>query len=197
VEKMLADGNMTEAFNAAKRDLGMSMTPNEKAHLRLVQAKILEQEFIKQSVKSRAERLATVLAIKTEKLEKAQEAFQSAIKYGDPRVSLEGFEHLYGLYAHYVKALKEMPTPAGLTPADEQALRAEIDKLVIPLEEKSVDTLAQAVTFARKQTYLDGTIARLENELNTLNQQKAVVALLPDLQKPQPVVPVLAEVSHD
>ncbi|MGZ3721873.1 MAG: tetratricopeptide repeat protein [Bdellovibrionales bacterium] len=195
VEKLFDAGNVTEAFNEARRFLGAGMNNNEKAHLRMVQAKILEQEFLKQSVKSRAERLATVLAIKTEKLEKAQEAFQSTIKYGDPKMSLEAFEHLYGLYAHYVKALKEMPAPPGLTPADEKALRAEIDKLVIPLEEKSVDTLAQAVTFARKQLFLDGTMARLENDLSKLNQQSPIANLLPDLQKPELVVPVLAEVS--
>lgn len=197
VEKLFADGNLTEAFNAARRDLGAGMTPNEKAHLRMVQAKILEQEFMKASVKAHAERVATVLAIKTEKLEKAQEAFQSTIKYGDPRMSLEAFEHLYGLYASYVKALKEMPTPTGLTKADEQAFRAELDKLVIPLEEKSVDTLAQALQFARKQIFLDGTIGRLENELNKVNQQQLSANLMPEMQRPATVVPVLAEASHD
>jgi len=196
VEKLLADGNVTEAFNQARHDLGTGMSPNAKAHLRLVQAKILEQEFLKQSVKAHAERVATVLAIKTEKLEKAQEAFQSAIKFGDPRVSLEAFEHLYGLYASYVKALKEMPSPAGLSKQDEQAFRAELDKLVIPLEEKSVDTLAQAVTFARKQQFLDGTIARLENELNTVNQQPTA-SLMPDLKMPVAVLPDVSGVSHD
>jgi hypothetical protein len=197
VEKMFAAGQVTEAFNAARRDLGAGMSNNDKAHLRMVQAKILEQEFLKQSVKSRAERIGIVLAIKTEKLEKAQDAFQSTIKYGDPRMSLEAFEHLYGLYAHYVKALKEMPAPEGVTGADEKAFRAELEKLVIPLEEKSVDTLAQAVTFARKQMFLDGTLARLETELNTLNQQKPEFNLLPDLQKPGMVVPDLAEVRHE
>lgn len=197
VEAQFEKGNFTEAFNQAKHFLGTSMTPNEKARLRLVQAKILEDEFNKQSVKSRAERVGVVLAIKTEKLEKAQDAFQSAIKYGDPRVSLEAFEHLYGCYSSYVKALKEMPAPAGLTPADEAAFRGELERLVIPLEEKSVDTLAQALTFARKQQFLDGTVARLEAELNRINQQQNKVNIMPELRLPAMVVPVLAGVSHE
>jgi hypothetical protein len=45
--------------------------------------------------------------------------------------------------------------------------------------------------------FLDGTLMRLENDLNKLNQQKPMANLLPELQKPQPVVPVLAEASHD
>ena len=101
------------------------------------------------------------------------------------------------MYAHYVKALKEMPAPAGLTAADEKAFRAELDHLVIPLEEKSVDTLAQALTFARRQQFLDGTIARLETDLNKLNQQSPMLGLMPQLHKPEQVLPVLAEAGRE
>jgi hypothetical protein len=195
VEDLLAHGKDTEAFAQAKHYLGSSsMSPNEKARLRMVHAKILEAEFMKSSVKARAERVATVLAIKTEKLQKVQEALQSAIKFGDPRVSVDAFERLYGCYASYVKALKEMPTPAGLSKEDNEAFRAEIDKIVMPLEEKSVDTLAQAVQFAHKQMFLDGTAARLEAELAKVNQQ-SMINIAPDLHKPEMVLPVLAGVG--
>ena len=138
--------------------------------------------------------MATVLALKTEKLQKVQEALQSTIKFGDANVSLDAFERLYGCYSHYVKALKEMPAPAGLSPQDAVAFRTEIDKLVIPLEEKSVDTLAQAVAFAHKQQFLDGTATRLELELAKQNQQ-ALINVAPELKRPEMVLPVLAGVG--
>lgn len=194
VEKDFEKGRHAEAFNDARRLLGGGMNANQKARLRLVQAKVLEQEFVKASVKSRAERVATVLAIKTEKLQKVQEALQSAIKYGDPKVSMEAFERLYNCYAHYVTSLKEMPIPAGLTAEDANAFRAELGNLVVPLEEKSVDTLAQAVKFAKQQQFLDGTAARLEAELAKLNQQ-ATINLAPEIEKPELVLPVLAGVN--
>ena len=195
VEQMYDKGHLTEAFNEARRYLGSSqLSANDKAHLRMVTAKVLEQEFFKASVKARAERVATVLAIKTEKLQKTQEALQATIKFGDPRVSIEAFEHLYGCYNHYVKALKEMPIPAGLTADDAKAFRDELDKLVVPLEEKSVDTLAQAVNFARKQQYLDDTVARLQSMLDKVNQQNSV-NLAPAVQEPTMVLPLLAGVN--
>lgn len=194
VEKDFEKGKHEDAFNSARHLLGAGMNPNQKARLRLVQAKVLEQEFVKASVKARAERVGQVLAIKTEKLQKAQEAFQSAIKYGDPKVSMEAFERLYNCYAHYVKALKEMPAPAGLSAEDDKAFRAELDNLVIPLEEKSVDTLAQAVKFAKQQQFLDGTAARLEADLARLNQQQTI-NLSPEIEKPDLVLPVLAGVN--
>ncbi|NJL25452.1 MAG: hypothetical protein HC902_09940 [Calothrix sp. SM1_5_4] len=194
MESLFQKGNHTEAFNESRRLLGMGLPADLKARVRFVQAKVLEQEFLKQSVKSRAERVATVLAIKTEKLQKAQEALQSAIKFGNPKVSIDAFERLYGCYDHYVKALKEMPVPAGLSEADAKAFRAELDNLVIPLEEKSVDTLAQALQFARKQQFLDGTVARLERELASVNKQ-TIFNVAPEIEKPEIVLPVLAGVS--
>ena len=192
VEAQLASGNPTDAFNSARHLLGNSALAAEyKARLRLVQAKVLEDEFLKAGVKSRAERVATVLAIKTEKLTKAQEALTSAIKFGDPTVSLEGFRRLYGCYRAYVKSLKEMPAPTGLSLADAQAFRAEIDRLLVPLEEKSVDTLAQAVKFAKSQNLLDGSTTQLEAELNQLNGQ-ANPDLAPKLSLPEPALPLLA-----
>lgn len=193
IEDLFDKGSHTEAFNEARRVLGPSsgMNPSQRAHLRLVQAKVLEAEFLKASVKSRAERVGQVLAIKTEKLEKAQEALQGAIKFGDPRVSLDAFERLYGCYAHYVKSLKEMPAPTGLTEADAKAFRSEIDNLVIPLEEKSIDTLAQAVEFARRQQFLDGTAARLQMKLDELNRQ-VNTNVAPSLKKPDLALPLLA-----
>lgn len=195
VEQLYDKGKHTEAFNEAKHYLGSSqMNANQKARLRLVQAKVLEQEFLKQSVKSRAEKVGTVLAIKTEKLTKAQEALQGAIKYGDPIVSMDAFERLYNCYSSYVKALKEMPTPTGLSKEDSEAFRTEINNLVVPLEEKSVDTLAQAVAFAKKASTIDGTAARLEAELEKLNGQMNTSLSAP-LSEPQVMVPVIAGVG--
>lgn len=193
VEEQFNRGQHSEAFNAARRLLSAGMNNNQKARLRLVQAKVLEREFLQQSVKARTERIAQVLAIKTEKLQKAQEALQGTIRYGDPQVSLEAFERLYGCYAHYVKALKEMPAPAGLSKDDEQMFRDELQNLVIPLEEKSVDTLAQAVDFAKKQPSLSGAAGRLERELFRLNHQ--FVSGTADFRQPEMALPVLSGVG--
>ena len=192
LESKLQKSSTVQVFNEARHLLGTAgLSKDLRARVRLVQAKILEQEFLKQSVKSRSERVGLVLAMKTEKLQKAQEAFQDAIRYGNRKVSLEAFERLYGCYHHYVHSLKEMPTPTGLSPQDARAFRSEIAALVVPLEEKSVETLSQAVTFAKKQSFLDGSIARLESKLALLNQT-ANYNVAPQLEEPSLVLPVLA-----
>lgn len=195
IEQLFERGKHEQAFNEARQNLGSShMNANQKARLRLVQAKVLEQEFLKQSVKSRAEKVGVVLAIKTEKLTKAQEALQSAIKYGDPHVSMDAFERLYNCYTSYVKALKEMPAPTGLSKEDAEAFRNEINNLVVPLEEKSVDTLAQAVQFAKKASTTEGTAPRLEAELEKINGQMNTTISAPFAQ-PQMMLPSIAGVG--
>ncbi len=188
VERLFDSKKYSEAFDQAKRYLGAGLENSLKARLRFVQAQILMQEFYSASVKARAEKVATVLAIKTEKLDKAQTALQTSIKYGNPKVSVKAFEALYDCYAHYVEALRTMPTPKGLSEADEQVFRSEISNLVIPLEEKGVEALAQAVEFARKQKFLDDSLSRLENRLARVNQtqspETAVRFAVPDMALP-------------
>lgn len=190
IESTLERGDLNGAFNDSRRALAQSGWTNaEKARIRFVQAKVLVDEFMKQSVKAKAERIAVVLAIKTEKLEKAQQALQASIKYGDPSVAVKASKELYNCYDHYVTALKTMPTPAGLGPDDEAVFRSEIQNLIIPLEEKSVDTLSEALKFARKNKFMDGSIQELEREMASVNKQQGQAAVI-EITSPKPVIPV-------
>ncbi|MCB0386853.1 MAG: hypothetical protein KDD43_15775, partial [Bdellovibrionales bacterium] len=74
LEEVYAAKNYSQAFIDAKKIVGSGGQASTKARARarFIQAEILEREFLSQSVKARAERIAVVLALKTEKLEKAQ-----------------------------------------------------------------------------------------------------------------------------
>ncbi len=190
IENMLKSGRGSDAFNEARRALARSGWSNsDKARLRFVQAQVLTSEFTLQSVKAKGDRIAMVLAIKTEKLEKAQQALQASIKYGDPTVAVLASQKLYECYVHYVDALKSMPTPDGFSKEDEGLFRAELENLIIPLEEKSVDTLAEALKFAKKNNFMDGSIQKLERELASVNKRPADVTTL-EFTEPKMVIPV-------
>lgn len=191
LQKTWDDGDATAAFQESKKLLGSSaLSATEKAQVRLVQAQVLEDEFVKQSVKSKPERLAMVLAIKTEKLEKAEQAYQSVIRYGDAVSALTALEHIYHCFDQYVAALKSIPTPAGFSQKDAQAFQGELQNLIMPLEEKGIETLSQAVAFAKKNRMFD-RLPKLEAEFAKANGQTvshtvAVVepeAVLPALQR--------------
>ncbi|MGE0764274.1 MAG: hypothetical protein AB7N80_13410 [Bdellovibrionales bacterium] len=195
VEEMFKAGQQTEAFNEAKKVIGASAASNfAKSRARLIQARVLEDEFLKQSVKSRAEKVATVLAIKTEKLEKAQQALQQSIKYGDPQVTVQSLARLAGCYMHYVEALKTMPIPAGFSKEDEEAFRGELSNLSIPLEEKAVETLQEGIRAAKRFKVENAMVVEMRTALKKMNMPMPNTFDL-DLTDPGVMLPTLAGVG--
>lgn len=169
-EAALEKSDLTNAFNLSKRIVGNEGLPKDLlARARFVQAQVLEDEYRRQSVKARVERIGIVLAIKTEKLEKAQKAYQSAIRYGDPETSVKSLRRLANCYIDYAKTVREMTLPDDVPEADQQAFKAEIEQLSIPMEEKGIESMNQALVAARKAQLRDGQIAEIQKEINQLN----------------------------
>ncbi len=68
--------------------------------------------------------------MKTEKLDKAHTAYFTTLKMSkDPYQQLEAMRGIDRCYGNFVESLQNMPLPASLTPADQEALRKEIAKL--------------------------------------------------------------------
>ncbi len=169
-----------EAFKLARKVVGTAKADiRDKARARFLQAEILRGEFDRQSVKARVERIALVLAIKTEKLEKAQKAFQATLNYGDPEFSVKSLENLSAMYSEYARSIRTMTLPADTPEQDVQIFRQEIEALTIPMEEKGVDTLQLALQAAKDAKLIDGSVVRLEGKINKLNMKETDV---PELQ---------------
>ncbi len=180
-EHLFEKGDLTKAFNISKRVISKDGLPKElHARARLVQARVLEDEYRKQSVKARMDRIGVVLAIKTEKLEKAQKAYQSAIHYGEAAVSVKALKRLGDCYIDYAKTVRGMNLPAGIAEADQKAFKNEIEQLAIPMEEKGIESTNQALETAKKAQLRDGQIGELQAEVNRLNMKPggAVVAVV-------------------
>jgi cellulose synthase operon protein C len=189
-EKTYKESYAADAFAEAKRVISNnSMTPAQKARARLIQGQVLQAEFEAQSVKAKPDRIAMVLAIKTEKLAKAEEAYQSTIRYSDPETSLAAQSRLYDCFHDYVTALRGIQAPADMTPAESKAFLNELNNLMIPLEEKSVDILAQALAFARKHPTFDKEVGRLETQLAEVNHRPQIISHT-DVKMPPMVAPV-------
>ena len=147
---------------------------NLKSRARFVQAQILDQEFISQSVKAKADRIAMVLAIKTEKLEKAQTAYQQAIKYGDPRVAIQAFVKLANAYGNYAKSIRAIKLSEDVSPTDAQAFYDEMENLAIPMEEKEVESLQEALKQSKRLSLRDDSIQKIQIQLDELNKQTSI-----------------------
>lgn len=137
-EALFSSGKKPEAFEAARKIMSREAPADLRARARLIQARILEGEFLQQSVKSSsAERFGMVLAMKFEKLEKAQTAFLSASKMSpEAQIQADAFGGIDRCYSHLVDAIESIQIPAALSPADQQALKAELANMLGPLKGK-------------------------------------------------------------
>ncbi len=173
--KQWKSGDAPSAFKTAGYALKMKTSDENrkyKAQARLVQAQILKEEFDRQSVKSRPERLAAVLGIKTNKLDKAQRAFQSAISYGDPEVSVKSLIGLAECYQAYTKSLRTLELVGKLNKQDKKAIKSELENLALPMEDKYVESLSEAMKVAKKLNLRDGSIGVIQTMLDKVNLKK-------------------------
>lgn len=170
-EQAFSKQDFTKAFNLSKKIIAREGLPKDLlARARYLQAEVLADEYRRQSVKASVARVGVVLALKTEKLEKAQKAYQSAINYGDPKMSVTSLRRLADLYLDYSKSVRAMELK-GVSDTDLAAFRTETEQLVVPMEEKGIEAMGQALAAAKKAQLRDGEIADLQAEVNRLNMK--------------------------
>ncbi len=190
-EKKYAENNYVEAFKAASKVLDMNKQGASKSALaqaRTVQAKILEKEFTTQSVKTRGERLALVLQIKTEKLDKVVQAYQDVIRYGDVKTSVAALRRLAACYGHYIEAMRGIELVGEYSAQEIAALKKELENISLPMEDKRAETLQEALKQAKRLELHDGSIAEIQNDLNYLNMKRKVSSAAP-IKLPEVLVP--------
>lgn len=139
-EKLYNTNKKTAAFDAAKKIMGRGISSEEKAPARLIQAQVLESELIQQSVKAKMDKFAMVLGLKTEKLDKAQQAYLNVLSLSkDEKVVRKALAGLDRCYANYIDSLQNIPMPGGLSPADKETLKGELAKIVTPIQGKKAE----------------------------------------------------------
>ena len=194
-QRAFDEGDDAKAFSLAKQTVAMKnenkVSIRAVAQARLIQGKILEKEFDRAGIKATPERLSFVLAIKTEKLENAQKAFQETISFGDRQTSIEALVRLAKCYAKYTEALSHIEAPANAPEEDRKKFLREIENLAVPIEEKSAETLAMAMKQAKDMQLHDDTIVTIQAALNRLSKKKMYGQTVVDLATPENTLPVV------
>lgn len=141
---LFEDKNYKEAFELTMKILKRDSPSENRAKARFIQGQILEQEYFSQSMKtSKEDRLGLLIQMKTEKLEKAQSAFLSVTKMTTAADLVKNsFEAVDRCYAHYIDSMTNMPLPDSLSANDQNELRKELKKVIVPIEEKRKENLA-------------------------------------------------------
>lgn len=125
------------AFEAARKINSRSVSSEEKFPSRIIQAQVLENEFTSQSIKASIDRLSLVLAIKTEKFDKAFTSYHDALKMTKlPERQMLALSGINRSFDHFIQSLENIVLPSELTPAEQAELKKELMQLVTPLQER-------------------------------------------------------------
>ena len=143
-KKLLEQKKTGEAFNLSLKINSRPVDADIRAEARLIQAEVLEKEFVGQSVKARENKFAVVLSMKTEKLDKAFTAYSTTIKMSkNDRIQAQALQGIDRLYSHYVETIANMPIPETLNTVERKNLREELIKLTQPFLTKKAENLSQ------------------------------------------------------
>ena len=141
-KSLLQDKKYSEAFSLSLKINSRQIDADSRAEARLIQAQILEKEFVGQSVKARENKFSIVLAMKTERFDKAYTAYSTTIKMSkNELIQSQALQGIDRLYAHYIEAVTNMPVPESLTTEEQTQLRSELVKITVPFKEKKQDNI--------------------------------------------------------
>lgn len=177
--KQLFDAKKYQAaFELAMKINSRDIAAEYRAESRLIQARILEKELVEQSVKASEAKFAVVIGLKTERLDKAQTAYLSALKMSkDPQQQIEALSGVDRTYSNYIDSLTTIPLPSSLSKDDQIQLKKEISKIITPIVNKKNEN---------RQKLAQLNTANSKN----LNLYEAVGMLMPD-QSIEPLVKYL------
>lgn len=158
-EALLAQGKAKEAFAMSLKINARNVDEGTRAAARVLQARILEDEFRAQSLKAREDKLSMVLAMKAEKLDKSLTAYTSALKMSNSEpVQKSALEGIDRLYSHFITAVHDIILPDTLSAGDKQQIQNELKTLIAPFSEKHLAN-------RKKMAELNTTGSTLPNEL--------------------------------
>jgi len=191
-------GDEKAAFEAARKTVSQRKERGFNkwavAQARLIQAKILQKEFERASLKvSQPERLSMVISIKAEKLAKTQEAFQDAIKMGDPATAVEALVLLGAVYEEFADSINAIKLPESWSPEEKKKLAEEMENIATPIEEKNADSLQAALKLSKDTGLHDGSVPLIQEKLDHLTRKPAREKWVTELGAPESAVPLKPE----
>lgn len=167
IDHLISTRKYEEAFQRSRHYMGPSNPREIRAQARLQQARIFEKELGDISTKTRLERLHMVLAVKTERLEKAQKAYSDVISMSSSKSPIHVEAHL-GLertLADYLKYIEDLQIRSSV-PADQLSeIKASLQQLSSPIAKK-LEKVRESLTDLRQNTSEGGQLALAVTSFN-------------------------------
>lgn len=168
----------TEAFQLSKNIMNESNVVEIKAQARFIQAQILEGEFNRQSLHASGERIQLVLAMKTEKMDKAVTALGSAISMSEsPQFKADLLINMSNTYKAYITSIENFLS-VDHDKLDPE-LVSQLQQVIGAIKAKSEETEKTRISLLEMTKANQKTEVSTTTHLVTLPSQKLFHTYLP------------------
>jgi tetratricopeptide (TPR) repeat protein len=109
------------------------------AEARYIQGELVFRDYEHLKIAGKPKQLAKVLEDKAKKLEEAKKIYLDVVTYQSPEWATAALLRIGQGYEAYAKAMRSAPVPKDLTEEEQQVYRDELEKVVVVIEDKSLD----------------------------------------------------------
>jgi len=145
---------------------------NAAAHARYLEGEAIFRDFERVKLASEPRKLKKTLDEKSALLEKAKAAFVDVVTFNDPEWATAALYRIGEGYERFSKALRDAPTPPGLDAATAQIYREELEKVVVVVEEKAIDSYKGGYKKALDLNVYNDFTQKLRQALGRLSDQE-------------------------
>jgi TolA-binding protein len=145
---------------------------NAAAHARYLEGEAIFHEFERVQLAKEARKLKRTLDEKSALLEKSKAVFVDVVTFNDPEWATAALYRIGDGYERFAKALREAPIPPGLDEQSQQIYREELEKVVVVVEEKAIDSYRGGYKKALDLNVYNEFTQKLRQALGRLSDQE-------------------------
>jgi len=109
------------------------------AQARYIQGELVFRDYERLKIAGKPKQLAKVLEDKAKRLEEAKAIYLEVVTYQSPEWATAALLRIGQGYEAYAKAMRNAPVPKDLTEEEKQVYRDELEKVIVVIEDKSLD----------------------------------------------------------
>jgi tetratricopeptide (TPR) repeat protein len=142
------------------------------AHARYLEGEAVFHQFERLQLASEPRKLKKTLDEKSQLLEKSKAVYIDVVTFNDPEWATAALYRIGEAYERFSKALRDTPTPTGLNAEEQQVYRDELEKVVVVVEEKAIDSYKGGYAKALQLGVYNDFTHKLREALGRLDEQE-------------------------
>jgi TolA-binding protein len=202
----MAAGQEKKAAGPLKEAVALFRRMNDRsaagaaAHARYLEGEMIFRDFERVKLASDPKRLKRTLDEKSQLLDKAKQVYVDVVTFNDPEWATAALFRIGEGYERFSHALRDAPVPKELNADEQQVYRDELEKVVVVVEEKAIDSYKSGYQKALQLGVYNEFTHKLRSALGRMSDQEfppeAEARSRPSAAEPRLTLPFVSSVQR-